>query len=330
MTVYNQFSNEELLNKVNPKNKAIIKDYLMEIRLQKKKDTTIKVYKNNLDIISIIILEHFENKIITDMSRKDWRSMLLLLQDKGMSNARMNGILSSIRTLCDYLEEDQDFEYTSTASKIKSLSKEETRKTVFLTMEQIEKIAEVLESKEEWQKLLFLYLAVDSGARKTELYQMLKEPFYDDGNNVSNVVTGKRGKKFPLIYFSRTKYAAKKYFEWRGQDDFSSLWIKINKDGTKKDIAKNSLYSWTKQMNDIIEDIEGKKIGLTVHSFRHICAELFSDGTHYALKEIGRDRGLTLEEIQLHLNHTSSATTSGYLQDKSKEMKLEIFGFNNK
>lgn len=329
--VYNKFVTPEKWALVNQENKEIMDDYIQELKQKQMKPKTILQYTNDWKIVFTVILETFGNKSALELKKKDWRKMSLMFKELGMSNARVNRLLSACRSILSFCEDDDDYDYdTSTASKVKGLPKEEVREIVFLSNDQIMTLAKALEEREEWQKLALLFLAYDSMGRKEELAQVKKSGFENPKINATNEVVGKRGKKFRLVYFSKTKYYAKKWLDYRGVDDIDSMWILVDSEGNKKQADADNLYAWVKQMNDLLESIEGKEINFNVHSMRHSGLENLSQSvhSHYALEEIGKPNGLTLEELQICANHSNVATTMSYLKDKTEELKFTMFGFN--
>ena len=110
--VYNKIFDEEKWGKVNKENKAIIDDYIMELKAQKKSQGTIKQYFNDLRIVAIYVLEMCDNRSFIELNRKDFRRFVLwLTDDLGVSNARANRLMSAVRTLLSYLEDDYDYDY---------------------------------------------------------------------------------------------------------------------------------------------------------------------------------------------------------------------------
>jgi len=329
--VYNNFFDEEKWSLVNPINKEIREDYTMELKQNQKKPSTIKVYRNDWRIVFLVVYDLFKNKSILELTKKDWRKLSLYFKEEcNHSNARVNGLMSAVRSMLAYCEDDDDYEYDfSTAVKVKGLPKQETRETVFLSNEQIFKLRDKLIELEQWQKLALLFLAYDSAGRKNELFQCKKHNFMNSRLNVTNKVIGKRGKVFQLVYFSETKKWMDKYLEWRGEDSLDSVWVRKTKEGNI-DIEVGTIYTWVKEMNDLLEEIEGREIDFTVHSFRHSSLENLcqNNPTHYALAEINRPEGLALEELQAHANHSDSNTTMNYIKDRTDEQKLTMFGFD--
>jgi len=326
--VYNNFFTKEKWERVNPVNKAIIKDYEQELKQNQKKPSTITQYKADWRIVLIKVLDLFDNKSLLDLNKKEWRSLSLYFkEDCNHSNARVNRLLSAIRSLMSYCEDDTDYDYdSSTATKVKGLPKQPIREIHFLTDEQIMKIKKVLLDRKEYQKATLLMLAYDSAGRKNELFQVLKHSFYDSNVNITNTVIGKRGKPFELVYFSGTKECAKLYLNERGEDDIDSMWV-IRDGNTVKQIDVDTIYNWFKYMVSILETIENKEIPFSPHSLRHSCLENMTIDTHshYALKEVGRPEGMSLEELQAHANHSDSSTTASYIKDRTSERKLSMF-----
>jgi integrase len=328
--VYNKFVTPDKWERVNQENKTIMNDYVLECRQKQKKPSTIEQYINDWKIIFVVILEKFNNQSILKMKKKDWRQVSIYFKNEsGMSNARVNRLLSATRSMLSYCEnDDEDYQdYTvSTATKVRGLPKEEVREIVFLTDEQICTLERLLVERQEWQKLTLLFLAYDSVGRKNEIAQVQKECFLSNKNS-TNTVIGKRGKKFKLVFFSKTKKYAQKWLEQRGEDDIPAMWLVDLKN--KKVADEDNIYAWFKKMSEILSEEECVDFDFNVHSLRHSGLENLSQSvaTHYALSEVKKPKGLSLEELQAHANHSNSSITQAYLRDKTAETKMSMFGF---
>ena len=169
-------------------------------------------------------------------------------------------------------------------------------------------------------------MAYESAGRKAELAQVFKASFTKENANSTNEVIGKRGKKFPLIFFSQTKRCAKLYLEQRGEDDIQGMWVDL-KASVRKPIKKETLYDWVVKWRKDILNICEEEYDINVHSFRHSSLENMSIGTHWICKELGIEY-VPIEKLKTIANHESIETTSSYLQDKSTQ-ELESF-FNIK
>lgn len=332
MSVYNKIYNNDDWDKVNNENKLIVEDFLLEKKSQGKKESTLVQYRNDLRIILIYILKNCNNKSLMDLVKRDFRNLILWFShDLEVSNARTNRLMSAVRSLLDFVEDDDDNyrEYINNPSKkVKGLTKESVRNIVFMPNELIEKLREKFIEENRYQEATLLCLAYESAGRKGELAQVLKSSFLKDGSNSTNEVIGKRGKKFQLIFFSQTARCAKLYLEQRGEDDIPGMWIesKMTKDN-KKPVRKETLYDWVVKWRKDIFDICGEEYDINVHSFRHSALENMSIGTHWICKDLGVGN-VPIEKLKTIANHESIETTSSYLQDKSTQ-ELETF-FNIK
>lgn len=322
--VYNRIFNEEEWSEVNNENKNIMEDYLEEYQQRKKKPSTISQYKNDLRIIFIYIKRKLGNKCIFELNKKDFRRMnLWMTEELKQSNARANRLMSAVRSLLTYCEDDDDYDYDNNiAKKVKGLPKEEVREIYFLTNEQVEKLKNELIKREEYAKALLICLAYDSAGRRNELYQVKKHGFLE--NNATNIVMGKRGKKFPLVYFDWTLECAKLYFEQRGEDEFDSLWVSGK--NIKKEVSYSTLYEWFVDIADLLKEIEGVDIPFNPHSIRHSALENLSTGNHYMCEKMGKKDGFTLDELKVYAHHSSSDTTSSYLKNKDTDILSNMFG----
>jgi len=328
--VYNRFFNEKDWEEVNQENKDIMEDYIMELKQKQIKPSTIKQYTSDWKIIFIHILNNFNNKSVLQLNKKDFRRISLYFKEEcDLSNARVNRIMSAIRSMLNFCEDDDDYEEynNNVASKVRGLPKEEVKEIVFLTDEQIFKIKDKLLEMKEYQKATLLMLAYDSAGRKNEIFQVKKHSFLDEEKSSTNIVVGKRGKKFPLIYFDETKKCAKLYLEQRGEDDIDSMWI-TGQGNTKRTIQIGAIYDWIIIMNDILQAIEDEDFGFNVHSLRHATLENMKNGSHYICKILKREEGFTIDELKFLAHHSDISTTSSYLKNDEGEILSKTFGIS--
>ena len=198
MAVYNRIYTKEKWEQVNKYNKNLMEDYLMELKSQKKSQGTIDQYRNDLRIMFIYILEELNNKEIYKLKKKHFRNYLMWLSDKGMSNARVNRLMSALRSMLTYASDEEDYEdelEINYAQKVRGLQKEKVREIIFLTDEEIEYIYSRLIEKGKYQQALLCALMYDSAGRRNECFGVEKD-FVEKDPNFTNVVIGKRNKKF--------------------------------------------------------------------------------------------------------------------------------------
>lgn len=319
--------NEEDWAKVNKLNKRLLDDWLIEMKSKKKSPKTLKVYRGDIRMVLIHILQEFDNRYILELNKKDFRNInIWLMEERGVSNARANGVMSAVRSMLDFAEEDDDYDYdVNPAKKVKGLPKEAVRDIIFITDEQILKLREKLREMEKYQMMCILDMAYDSAARRSELHQVEKHGLLE--RNCTNVVTGKRGKKFRIIYFDRTRESLKLWLDQRGKDDIDSLWV-ANYRGIKQPVANGTIYDWFVMMADILSEMEGKRIELTTHSLRHCCLDNMSTGNHYMCQKMNRPDGFNIDELKDLAHHSDISTTNSYLKDRTDEKLASAFGIS--
>lgn len=325
--VYNRFFEQSKWDEVPKFNKDLIDDFLLELKSQGKSEGTVRQYFNDLRIICIYIHDELGNKEFHKLKKKHFRNMVLFFKEKGMSNARVNRLKSSVSSMLEFASNEEDYEdlmEINYASKIKGLQKESVRDIVFLDWNEVEIIYNELKSQERYQESLLLALAIDSAGRRNELFQVKKDFITEDGS-FTNEVIGKRGKKFRLMYNDLTKEAYNLYMTQRGEDDIDSLWI-IGKGENKRPATYDALYNRVVSWRKILLDKTGEYKELNAHSWRHISLELLSTGEHYLCKKLGKK--FELNELKLLAHHNDLSTTDSYLRDKSDDMLLAAFGIS--
>lgn len=328
--VYNKIFDSEKWDKVNKENKAIIDDYIMELKAQKKSQGTIKQYFNDLRIVAIYVLEMCDNRSFIELNRKDFRRFVLwLTDDLGVSNARANRLMSAVRTLLSYLEDDDDYDYdVSQAQKIKGLKKEEVREIQFLDNDTILALYDKFMKEEKWQFAMLLGLLYDSGARKNEVAQVRRDSIQPDKHS-TNIVIGKRGKKFALTVFRLSQTAFEKYNEWRGEDNCESLFITGHGE-TARPATSGTIYSWVVSWRKDLKELTGEDIPINVHTFRHSYINNFLNSKdpkkcHYLITELGLG-DVPLEKIKVLVHHESSDTTLHYAENNEDKEIEDLFG----
>ena len=323
--VYNKIFDSEKWDKVNKENKAIIYDYIMELKAQKKSEGTRKQYFNDLRIVAIYVLDECNNRAFTELSRKDFRRFVLWLTDElGVSNARANRLMSAVRTLLTYLEDDDDYDYEQNqASKVKGLPKEEVREIVFISDEVITKLYEKFIKEERYKEATLLALLYESGCRKNEILQVRRDSITEDGN-ATNIVVGKRSKKFPCLYFTHTKKAFKLYNEQRGEDNCELLFITGHGE-TAQNASVGALYSWVTNWRKDLYELTGEEYNINVHTFRHCMIENAVNGTWWVCNEMGTG-AIPIEKVKTLAHHSDVSTTDHYRSNNEDREIEDLFG----
>lgn len=321
--VYNKFFDPELWEKVNKDNKAILEDFMAEYRQRKKSKSTIDSYYQDARCIFIYVLKFLDNKCVLDLKKKDFRGMSLYFsEDCNMSPNRVNRLKSTINSILTFCEEDDDYEYDNNiAKKVKGLPKERVRDDdddFFFTFDEFIKVRQMLIDQGRLQDAVLLSLGFDSAGRRNELFQVKKTGLLD--GNKTNIVVGKRGKKFPLVYLNDTKEIIRKYLEQRGDDDIESLWVKGYGDNKQELADSNSLYLRMVSISELFSQVRGEHCDIFCHTMRHSRAESLKQGTDTRLlDENGEPRKYTIDQIAKMMHHEGIEVTQSYLMNHDEE-----------
>ena len=268
--------------KVSEENRELYDDYLLELEANGKSVKTIKQYAFDLRAFFCYLVKEKNGKYILDLKRKEFRNFFLKLQRAGTSAARVNRFQSSIRNLLEYACESEDYEgyEVNQMGHIKGLQKEPVREIIFLSDKQVNILIDELLKRKHYQKALWVSLIYDSAGRRNEICQVKKEGFLE--SNLTNVVTGKRSKKFRLVYFSRTKILFGLWMQQRGEDDLDTLWV-TGRGDKKRPLSYGASYDFVNEFREILLKRTGEEIPLNQHSFRHSAATNLANGTHFVL-----------------------------------------------
>lgn len=332
---YNRTFSQEKWAQVNPENKAILEDFLLDLRSRKRSPRTITGYEQDIKIILCHILDSMNNISLLEMKKKDFRAISLWLSEgmgggdkdsKGRSSARCNRMHSAMNSMMQYVCDNED-EYgieVNQSKRVPGLPNERVKDDeddFFFSYDEWKEVRQRLIDMGEIQIALFWSLAFDSGARKGEMLQIEKACFYEDGNHWTNIVRGKRGKKFPLFYMNDTRELALQWLEKRGEDDIPELFVYHGLPASGQ-----TAYTWVLKCSKILSEIRGEPCNIFPHSIRHSRAECLSRGEDDRLKdENGKNRVYDLNEIRIFLHHDSVDVTQGYLKSRDEEILNNMF-----
>lgn len=329
--IYNNFYTPELWEQVNKENKRIIDDFLAEYKQRQKSKGTISGYYNDLRIVMIYILKELGNRSILELKKKDFRGLSLYFSEEcKMSAARVNRLKSACNSLLTFCEEDDDYDYeVNYSKKVAGLPKKPVKDdedNFFFTFDEFMKVRDILVERGRLQDAVLWSIGFDSAGRRNELFQIEKHGLLD--GNKTNIVIGKRGKKFCLVYLDDTKELIRQYLEERGEDNIDSLWIKGSGDD-KQQITGDALYDRVCSISKILSEVRGEECNIFPHTMRHSRLECLAQGTDTRLvDENGNIRKYPLEQVQVFAHHSDVSTTQSYLKDHSDDTINEMFGFS--
>lgn len=300
-------------------NKKLMQQYLRSCKADKKGTRTIEQYMYDLRFFLCWNLLENGNMSVLDFKKKHFNEFkFFMVEERGASNARVNRILSAIRTMMSYAEDDDDDyeEYIrNPASKIKGLEKEPIKENAFLSQRQIDLLRAYLKEHKMYQHLCLLDILYDTGARVNEVLQVKNIETLEKGYIK---VTCKGGKAEYILLHNHSKESIKLHLSVKQHEEafWQSKYGPVTKTGT--------LRGWVKDMYKILKQLDPSTPYFTPHSFRHTFLENTTNGTHYLCGIIGRQ--LTMEEAQLLAHHKSIDMTKSYLKPKDNEMIFGLFG----
>lgn len=322
--MYNLY-NDEIYAKVSRKNKDLLQDYILEMRAEGKSKGTISQYTADIKGFFCWLHENQDNIFVLECKKRVFRRFFLDCQEMGSSSARINRQQCSLRTMLSFAESDDD-EYekyeVNQMRTVKGLQKESVRDIIFLEDYEVRDLLKELLARGKYRQAMFVAIAYESGARKNELAQIDRESFYGAGNE-TNIVVGKRNKKFRLRFYKWTKGI---YFSFIEEEGIKSgpLFYNTRKD-EREPLTIDNYYQWIVDCRKVLADIGYDYRPFNVHSFRHSCAENLLNGTHRNILTVLKKDHLDIKEIQLLLHHKSVETTEIYVRDRTEERERELY-----
>ena len=190
-------------------------------------------------------------------------------------------------------------------------------------MEEYKNLCSILEQEERWQILAYLKFSFSTGARRSEVRQLLKEvvdyqpKVLDSNDEKVNVYTthkirckgrGKTGKIRQLNFDQEAMDSIKKWLEIRGEDDCPYVFV-TKENGQYSNVGESTFNSWAENH---LERIVGRR----VHP--HILRE--SRATSMVVEQ-GKD----ISSVQKLLGHMSSATSEIYVIREDKDEADDAF-----
>lgn len=279
-TVYNLITNEENLSRINKKNIDLMNDFLDYLVSIDRSPTTIKGYKNDLEIFFCWNLENNDNKYFVDLTKREIaKFQKYALSEWGWSTNRLSRVKAALSSMSNYIEnilDDEIENYRAIVRKVESPVKNTVREKTIITDDEVNTILNTLVEQKKYQIACLFALAAFGGARKSELLRY-KVSYFDDENIMPDaalyrtpekIQTKGRGSNGKML----TKYTLldfKKYFD---------LWMNERKEkGIEGEYIFNISIGTVDYYADVISEILGRPFYF--HSLRHfLCSRLFRIG----------------------------------------------------
>lgn len=271
-------TSKENSEKILPKNRTLIEKFLRE-KDRKCSDKTILGYASDLEIFFTWNLLYNENKYFPEMKKREVSEFFsYCTSELKWSGARFGRMRSVVSVLSDYIVKYYDEEYPTYRNFIKdtieSMPKIAVREKTVLKEEDINKLLDWLKCEGREQEACFLSLAINSGARVSELLQF-KTNFIDEnrtaytGNLFLKTTEELRTKGFGKIGHRMYKYIIKDAFlpyfnswmEKRNETGVSSDYLFINTVGNPA--TTQTVDRWFRRWEKYLGE------NIYAHSFRH-------------------------------------------------------------
>ena len=318
----------------NEYNRNILDEFLMNS--PQLSDKTKGVYRSNLMIWFNWVRQNLHNKAQYEIKSIEYMRYQNWLINMGHSSSDISNKRAAVSTLNNYiaLYYSDDFP-TFHNFIVKGMPKPEksfVNEKNPPTKEEFLHIVDEMKKREDWQKVAYLLYTFDTGCRRAESVQLLKEvvnysPIVKDKivvneNGEKEVKTvkyyqsnptrckgrGKTGKVRKLVFTEETMDAIKKWLEVRGEDDCPYVFV-AKHGGEVSQLSMSSLNKWG---TNTFSPILGRRF--TPHGIRR------SRATTSIVEE-----GKNISAVQRLLGHESSATTEIYvIADLDEEMD-ELF-----
>ncbi len=211
-TKKNNLTDAASIAAINPENKQLLNDFLDYLRSVQRSETTISVYKNDLEIAFVWALKHIDNAPFPQWTKRNiMQFQNFLVNENENSPARVRRIKATLSSLANFIENILDDEYKGFRNiihKVESPPIAAVREKTVLSEEQLRELLAALTEAKRYDKACMVALAAYSARRKSELVRY-KVSYFNDDNIIFGslyktpevVKTKGRGKgKFIYLY----------------------------------------------------------------------------------------------------------------------------------
>ena len=179
-----RYVTEEKLAQVNKENLELGGEYLEYLASIGRSKQTIAQYSNDLKILWVLLLEKCKNKFFVELTKRDViKIQNYLLNEQGLSSARIRRFRSTASSLSNYIENIMDDEfpdYRALINKVEAPVLSPVREIDYFDFDFAKKIAHKLISDGKIQPAFLLMMATASGARKAELLRLKMSDISED------------------------------------------------------------------------------------------------------------------------------------------------------
>ncbi|MEC0210240.1 tyrosine-type recombinase/integrase [Paenibacillus ehimensis] len=316
---------KEEYEKFHDFNKEILEEFLQQQHLSPQ---TLRQYESALKIFFRFVFDKCKNLPLYELKPKHALQYQNFLLSRDLSSNAVKLKRSAVSSLCGYLEVYYSDEYPLFRNiynkKIPNPPKALRHEKKPLAPDELNYLITELEKREEWQMIAYIQFSYDSGCRRSETAQLLKEvvnyTYVKDqktGEEKKHYLThnirakgrGKNGKVRKLMFGDISKDAIKKWLEVRGDDDCPYVFVKKTKTGKLYPLSPSAFNDWC---TNTFSEIMGRRVH--PHQLRS------SRATNLVAHE-GKD----IEKVKKLLGHLSSETTKIYVVKEGEDEVDDLF-----
>lgn len=325
----------EDLEGINEFNKFIMEDFLNNSTELSPK--SLGAYRSNLNIWFWWVKNNLNNKSELDIKPLDFKRYQNWIVNRGCSSSDAAAKRAAISSLNRYIEVYYASDYPLFRNFINASIPRPAKNVVHekqpLTKEEHKHLVSELERMGKWQQLAYYLFTFDTGCRRAESRQLLKEVvnakpiektktiINDDGSTTEHKVVmyvthpirckgrGAAGKVRRLTFGEDAMQAIKKWLEVRGEDDCPYVFV-TPMNGKYQQVSETAFNSWCKTL---FSKIIGREFH--PHNIRH------SRATQAVVED-----GMDPRSVQKLLGHENVATTEAayIIRDESDDLD-ELF-----
>ena len=228
-TVYNAgIASDEKYEPVNPRNKALVKEFESCNKSSNKAPNTIYQYTRQLRLFFCWNYENNNDKFFVDLKKRDFINFFNYLTETLKSStgrvASFKGVLSSLSAYIENILDDEYPDFKNIVKTLQPIPRAPSREKTILDDEIVEKILAQLVVEKKYQLACFLALLASSGMRRSEILEVSLESFTTkqkitmgcmyETNKIRTKGRGKEGKVISRLVFKETF------------DPYLHLWLK--------------------------------------------------------------------------------------------------------
>lgn len=319
---------------VNDFNRNILEDFI--INNPELSQKTRRSYESNLRIWFVWVKDYLGNKSQLDIKPLEYKKFQNWMLNRGCSSSDVNNKRAAISSLNSYIEiyysDDYPLFRNFINKSIKRPPKAYVNEKEPLTKDEFAHLIEVLTERGEWQKIAYLVFTLDTGCRREESRQLLKnvvnanpikktKHFVDEDGNMKETTivyyqthpirckgAGDAGKVRRFAFSEHTMQVLKKWLKFRGEDNCEYMFV-TNYGGEVHQVSETLFNTWAK---NTFSEIIGRRA--YPHQLRASRAT-----------QLSQEDGVDVKVIQKLLGHENATTTEIYIQRNDTDDIEELY-----